>query len=92
MNEPHLPDLDQQAGFPWRTRTRSSWIRRTRGLCAFCREYLEPLAHFRREKVRDTIVFFGSARIVEDGTARALLPGRPANWRAGSRTGQRTQR
>jgi uncharacterized protein (TIGR00730 family) len=30
-------------------------------------EYLEPLAHFRREKVRDTVVFFGSARIREDG-------------------------
>src|SRR6266849_841754 len=28
-------------------------------------EYLEPLAHFRREKVRDTVVFFGSARIEE---------------------------
>jgi uncharacterized protein (TIGR00730 family) len=30
-------------------------------------EYLEPLSHFRREKIRDTIVFFGSARIREDG-------------------------
>ena len=30
-------------------------------------EFLEPLAHFRREKVRDTVVFFGSARITEDG-------------------------
>jgi uncharacterized protein (TIGR00730 family) len=29
-------------------------------------EYLEPLAHFRREKVRDTVVFFGSARLTED--------------------------
>ncbi len=28
-------------------------------------EYLEPLAHFRREKIRDTVVFFGSARIQE---------------------------
>src|SRR5262245_59748488 len=28
-------------------------------------EYLEPLAHFRRERVRDTVVFFGSARIEE---------------------------
>jgi uncharacterized protein (TIGR00730 family) len=26
-------------------------------------EFLEPLAHFRREKVRDTVVFFGSARL-----------------------------
>jgi uncharacterized protein (TIGR00730 family) len=30
-------------------------------------EYLEPLAHFRREKVRDTVVFFGSARVREEG-------------------------
>jgi hypothetical protein len=30
-------------------------------------EFLEPLAHFRREKIRDTVVFFGSARIKEDG-------------------------
>jgi uncharacterized protein (TIGR00730 family) len=30
-------------------------------------EYLEPLAHFRHQRVRDTIVFFGSARIQEDG-------------------------
>ncbi len=30
-------------------------------------EFLEPLSHFRREKVRDTVVFFGSARLKEDG-------------------------
>jgi len=30
-------------------------------------EYLEPLSHFRHERIRDTIVFFGSARLVEDG-------------------------
>ena len=30
-------------------------------------EYLEPFSHFRREKVRDTVVFFGSARLREDG-------------------------
>src|SRR5206468_3349230 len=30
-------------------------------------EYLEPLAHFRDEHVQDTIVFFGSARILEMG-------------------------
>lgn len=30
-------------------------------------EYLEPLSHFRKEKIRDTIVFFGSARVTEDG-------------------------
>ena len=30
-------------------------------------EYIEPLSHLRQEKIRDTIVFFGSARIKEDG-------------------------
>ena len=30
-------------------------------------EYLEPLSHFRDECIQDTIVFFGSARIVEMG-------------------------
>jgi len=30
-------------------------------------EYLEPLRRFRREHVRDTIVFFGSARLTPDG-------------------------
>jgi len=30
-------------------------------------EYLEPLAAFRRERIHDTIVFFGSARLSESG-------------------------
>ncbi len=30
-------------------------------------EYLEPLHAFRRQRVHDTIVFFGSARLGEDG-------------------------
>ena len=30
-------------------------------------EYLEPLAAFRREQVCDTVVFFGSARLSQDG-------------------------
>src|SRR5687767_9743087 len=30
-------------------------------------EYLHPLSHFREEKIQDTIVFFGSARISEEG-------------------------
>ena len=30
-------------------------------------EYLEPLSHFRREAIKDTVVFFGSARIQEEG-------------------------
>jgi len=30
-------------------------------------EYVEPLSVFRRQKIRDTVVFFGSARVREDG-------------------------
>jgi uncharacterized protein (TIGR00730 family) len=30
-------------------------------------EYLYPLSHFRKERIRDTIVFFGSARTLEMG-------------------------
>jgi uncharacterized protein (TIGR00730 family) len=30
-------------------------------------EYLEPLAAFQRERIHDTVVFFGSARLREDG-------------------------
>jgi uncharacterized protein (TIGR00730 family) len=30
-------------------------------------EYLEPLETFRRQRIRDTIVFFGSARLTPDG-------------------------
>src|SRR5271154_1823117 len=30
-------------------------------------EYLEPLEAFRREHIKDTIVFFGSARLREEG-------------------------
>jgi uncharacterized protein (TIGR00730 family) len=33
-------------------------------------EFLEPLSHFRREKIRDTVVFFGSARVDEAGPLR----------------------
>src|SRR5947209_7918897 len=30
-------------------------------------EYLHPLSHFRDEKIQDTVVFFGSARLTETG-------------------------
>lgn len=36
-------------------------------------EYLEPLARFRHEKVQDTVVFFGSARIHSRSDAQADL-------------------
>ncbi|HYM12368.1 MAG TPA: LOG family protein [Bryobacterales bacterium] len=49
-------------------------------------EYLEPFARFRKEKIRDTIVFFGSARVCDRETAlqtikkaRTALTRRQAN-------------
>src|SRR5690348_16394070 len=30
-------------------------------------EYLDPLAVFRHQKIRDTVVFFGSARLRDEG-------------------------
>ncbi|MBI3698156.1 MAG: lysine decarboxylase, partial [Acidobacteria bacterium] len=36
-------------------------------------EYLEPFARFRQEKIRDTIVFFGSARMCDRETARHTI-------------------
>jgi uncharacterized protein (TIGR00730 family) len=41
-----------------------SWHGRSLRILA---EYLEPLDRFSREKIRDTVVFFGSARIQEEG-------------------------
>jgi len=42
-------------------------------------EYLEPKARFRQEKIRDTIVFFGSARVSDRETAlRAIAEARTA--------------
>ncbi len=45
----------------------SSDAREIRVLC----EFMEPESRFRRMRVKDTIVFFGSARIVSSGTAQA---------------------
>src|SRR5437868_11669936 len=36
-------------------------------------EYLEPLARFRRERIQDTVVFFGSARWANLKTAEQTL-------------------
>jgi uncharacterized protein (TIGR00730 family) len=36
-------------------------------------EYFEPLARFRREKIQDTVVFFGSARFASQSEANSAL-------------------
>lgn len=43
-------------------------------------EYLEPLARFRRYGIRDTIVFYGSARTKEMKTAKAELAAVRKRW------------
>ncbi len=55
-------------------------------------EYLRPLGAFRRRRVHDTIVFFGSARITEDGplgeyhTGARELARRVTEWSDGLRS------
>src|SRR5258708_15432614 len=44
-------------------------------------EYAEPLARFRREKIQDTVVFFGSARFA--GLSEETRPC-PGSFRGGS--------
>jgi uncharacterized protein (TIGR00730 family) len=39
----------------------------------FMAEYAEPLARFRKEKIQDTVVFFGSARFASLDTAQSKL-------------------
>src|SRR5262245_57988891 len=52
-------------------------------------EYLYPLSHFRKEKIRDTVVFFGSARTFESSAAgryyneARLLAKRVTEWSNG---------
>src|SRR5215472_322599 len=40
-------------------------------------EYSEPLARFRRERIHDTVVFFGSARLRSAADAEKALAGLP---------------
>ena len=45
-------------------------------------EYLAPLHAFEQQRVHDTIVFFGSARIVARRSASVATTTRRASWRA----------
>src|ERR687896_447410 len=49
-------------------------------------EYLEPLRRFRQQKIQDTVVFFGSARVHSRERAEealGLLLKKPSGTRAG---------
>ena len=50
-------------------------------------EFLEPLAHFRREKIRDTVVFFGSARLPKTVRSANITTRRANAGAACSRSG-----
>ncbi len=68
MKEPVAPDGRRPVAYKNEQFLDSSDARAIRILA----EYLEPYSHFRREKVRDTVVFFGSSRC--DEVAGPLSP------------------
>ncbi len=63
MSNPNLPHSDRRPVAYLNDKFLNSPDARALRILA---EFLEPLAHFRREKVRDTVVFFGSARLREN--------------------------
>jgi uncharacterized protein (TIGR00730 family) len=62
MNEPY----DQPGRLPLAYRNQEFLDTPDARALRILSEYLYPLSHFRKERIRDTIVFFGSARTVED--------------------------
>jgi uncharacterized protein (TIGR00730 family) len=63
MTDPHLNTLRRPVAYKNEPFLDSPDARALRILS----EYLFPLSHFRQQKVEDTIVFFGSARVAEQG-------------------------
>lgn len=63
MSDPTLPSTRRPVAYKNESFLDSPDARELRILS----EYLQPLAHFRDEKIHDTIVFFGSARLQEEG-------------------------
>ncbi len=46
----------------WLIATKNFWMGLRLAALRILSEYLEPLSHFQQERIKDTIVFFGSAR------------------------------
>jgi uncharacterized protein (TIGR00730 family) len=63
MNEPY----DQPGRLPLAYRNQEFLDTPDARALRILSEYLYPLSHFRKERIRDTIVFFGSARTFETG-------------------------
>ena len=66
MNEPHSPH-DEDGRLPLAYRNKEFLDTPDARALRILSEYLYPLSHFRKEKIHDTIVFFGSARTFESG-------------------------
>ena len=64
MNEKHL---DVEGRLPLAYRNREFMDTPIARPMRIMSEYLYPLSHFRNEKIHDTVVFFGSARLLEMG-------------------------
>src|SRR6266852_4581522 len=61
------PDNDETGRLPLAYRNRKFLDTPDARALRILSEYLYPLSHFRKEKIHDTIVFFGSARTFESG-------------------------
>src|SRR5277367_3304762 len=60
MSKPKLPDEMEQAPLAYENR---DFLNSPDGrMLRILAEYQEPMARFRRERIQDTVVFFGSAR------------------------------
>ncbi len=64
MNEKHF---DVEGRLPLAYRNREFMDTPAARPLRIMSEYLYPLSHFRNEKIHDTVVFFGSARLLEMG-------------------------
>jgi uncharacterized protein (TIGR00730 family) len=64
MNEKHI---DVEGRLPLAYRNREFMDTPAARPMRILSEYLYPLSHFRNERVHDTVVFFGSARLLEMG-------------------------
>jgi uncharacterized protein (TIGR00730 family) len=64
MNEKHL---EVEGRLPLAYRNREFMDTPAARPMRIMSEYLYPLSHFRNEKIHDTVVFFGSARLLEMG-------------------------
>ena len=66
MSDPMSPP-DKGPGLPVAYRNENFLSSRDARSIRILAEYLHPLSHFRLERIHDTVVFFGSARIHEEG-------------------------